>query len=67
MSAEILKPLNRSAIKEIQSFLQPPPVLAMVMGAVMTVLERENSWAKAKQELNDPSFLGRLKAVQGLT
>jgi len=56
-----LEKLTKAAVTEVKSYPKPPKPVEKVMCAVMTILEKEASWAQAKKELNDPGFLNMLK------
>jgi dynein heavy chain len=49
-----LEGLDKKYIAEIKSFASPPPAVETVMSAVMTVLQKDISWASVKKELSDP-------------
>ena len=56
-----LEKLNKNSITEIKSFSKPPDAVMKVMSAVMTIFEKEATWAAAKKELSNPNFLQNLK------
>jgi len=56
-----LEKLSKAAVTEVKSYPKPPKPVETVMRAVMTILDKEPSWAQAKKELNDPNFLNMLK------
>jgi dynein heavy chain len=44
-------------LAEVKSFGRPPAAVEMVMEAVMVFKQVEPTWAEAKRQLEDPSFL----------
>ena len=52
--------LDKKYIAEIKSFNTPPPAVGTVMNAVMIVLGKEATWAVAKKELADPTFIKKV-------
>ena len=55
-----LEMLDKKYIAEIKSFTQPPPDVAIVMSAVMTVLKKDTAWASVKKELADSNFVKKI-------
>ena len=60
-AVKALERLSKSAVTEVKSYQKPPKPVERVMCAVMTVMDKEASWATAKKELNDANFLYKLK------
>ena len=60
-AVKALERLSKSAVTEVKSYQKPPKPVERVMCAVMTVMDKEASWATAKKELNDANFLHKLK------
>ena len=60
-AVKALERLSKSAVTEVKSYQKPPKPVERVMCAVMTVMDKEASWAMAKKELNDANFLYKLK------
>jgi dynein heavy chain len=57
---EALGALTKNAVAEIKAFTKPPPLVELVMSAVMVLLKSEPTFAEAKRRLGDPGFLGLL-------
>ncbi|CAL1298106.1 unnamed protein product, partial [Larinioides sclopetarius] len=57
-----LEALNKRDIGEIKSYAKPPALVEMVLEAVMILRNSEPSWAEAKRQLGNPSFLKELFA-----
>lgn len=55
-----LEGLDKKYIAEIKSFASPPPAVETVMSAVMTVLQKDVSWASVKKELADSQFVKKV-------
>lgn len=58
---DALNSLSKDAVTEVKSYAKPPPIVATVMSAVMTLLGEDTSWASAKKQLSDANFLLKLK------
>lgn len=58
---EGLANLTKDKLTVIKSYNTPPPGIDIVMNAVMILLGKEPSWVTAKKEMNDSSFMNRLK------
>eukprot|EP01083_Nonionella_stella_P177342 623003_1 len=56
-----LNSLSKDAVTEVKSYAKPPPIVISVMCAVMILLRQEPTWASAKKQLSDASFLLKLK------
>ncbi|XP_046389338.1 dynein axonemal heavy chain 2 [Ischnura elegans] len=56
-----LDALNKKDLSEIKSYGRPPAKVEMVMEAVMILKCVEPSWAEAKRQLGDASFLSKLR------
>jgi dynein heavy chain len=56
--------LKKDAITEVRSYAKPLPSVEKVLATVMTILGKDPSWASAKKEMSDPSFLNRLKSFK---
>ncbi|EKX36467.1 hypothetical protein GUITHDRAFT_97557 [Guillardia theta CCMP2712] len=57
---EALNALNKKDLSEIKAYAKPPPLVEMVMEAVMVLRKGQSSWEEAKKELGNPSFLSEL-------
>ena len=57
---QALDALTKKDVSEIKAFTKPPPLVEMVMSAVMVFFKAEQSFAEAKRRLNDPGFIGLL-------
>ena len=55
-AVKALERLSKSAVTEVKSYQKPPKPVERVMCAVMTVMDKEPSWATAKKELNGRQF-----------
>ncbi|VVC43185.1 Dynein heavy chain, domain-2,Dynein heavy chain domain,Dynein heavy chain, domain-1,Dynein heavy chain, P- [Cinara cedri] len=53
--------LNKKDLSEIKNFSIPPEGVKLVLEAIMTLKQADPSWAEAKRQLDDPSFLNQLK------
>lgn len=61
MNAEAaISQLDKQYIAEVKSFTSPPPAVGLVMSAVMIVFQKDPSWATAKKELADSSFIKKV-------
>ncbi|OEH79493.1 heavy chain 2 family protein [Cyclospora cayetanensis] len=58
---DALEKLDKKSVAEVKAYTKPPDLVVKTMAAVMTVMEKSPTWSQAKSELNDPSFLGRVK------
>ncbi|CDJ49023.1 hypothetical protein EBH_0056020 [Eimeria brunetti] len=58
---DALEKLDKKSVAEVKAYTKPPDLVVKTMAAVMTVMEKPPSWSQAKIELNDPSFLTRVK------
>ncbi|PFH37249.1 dynein, axonemal, heavy chain 2 family protein [Besnoitia besnoiti] len=58
---DALEKLDKKSVAEVKAYTKPPDLVVKTMAAVMTVMEKTPSWAQAKVELNDPSFLTKVK------
>ena len=58
---ESLEKLDKKYIAEIKSFPSPPQQVAMVMEAVMVILQKNTDWPSVKKELADPQFVKKIK------
>lgn len=54
---QALDALNKEDLAEMKSYGRPPAAVEMVMEAVMIFKQVEPTWAEAKRQLEDPSFL----------
>jgi len=60
-AAEVaLSALSKKDVSEIKAFTKPPPLVEMVMSAVMVFFKAEQTWSEAKRRLGDAGFLGGL-------
>ena len=57
---DAVKKLDKSAINEVKSFKQPPPLVQMVLGAVCLLLGEKEDWDSALKQLANMNFLGLL-------
>ncbi|KAL0236470.1 hypothetical protein GEMRC1_003052 [Eukaryota sp. GEM-RC1] len=58
---EALGALTKSAIGEVRTFSQPPPLVKLVLSAVMVLRKAvDTSWGTAKQHMSNPNFLSEL-------
>merc|ERR1712151_168953 len=56
-----LDALDKKDIQEIKSFAKPPPLVEVVLSAVCLLLGAKETWDDAKKQMNDSSFLDKLK------
>lgn len=52
--------LDKKYIAEIKAFTTPPPDVQTTMSAVMILLQKDATWASAKKELSDSSFIKKI-------
>ncbi|KAL0220777.1 hypothetical protein RCL1_000631 [Eukaryota sp. TZLM3-RCL] len=58
---ESLNALTKNAIGEVRTFTQPPPLVKLVLSAVMVLRKaQDTSWGTAKQHMSNPNFLAEL-------
>lgn len=50
-SSQALESLNKKDMTEIKSYTRPPPMVELVLQAVMTLQGKEPTWAEAKRQL----------------
>ncbi|KAG7255156.1 hypothetical protein CRUP_006430, partial [Coryphaenoides rupestris] len=55
-----LESLNKKDMTEIKSYGRPPALVETVMQAVMILLGKEPTWAEAKRQLGESSFIKTL-------
>ncbi|XP_030578556.1 dynein heavy chain 2, axonemal [Archocentrus centrarchus] len=55
-----LESLDKKDMTEIKSYGRPPALVETVMHAVMTLLNKEPTWAEAKRQLGEASFIKTL-------
>lgn len=55
--------LTKDKLSVVKSYSTPPGGVDVVLNAVMILLNKEASWAVAKKELADTSFLQRLQSI----
>ncbi|XP_059574595.1 dynein axonemal heavy chain 2 isoform X3 [Alligator mississippiensis] len=55
-----LESLNKKDMTEIKSYGRPPGLVETVMQAVMILRGSEPSWAEAKRQLSEPTFIKQL-------
>merc|ERR1719440_1259135 len=60
MAQKALELLNKKDMSEVKAYAKPHKNVEMVMEAVMVLRKSEPSWAEAKKQLGDPSFLTQL-------
>lgn len=64
LAAELgLANLTKDKLSVVKSYSTPPGGVDVVLNAVMILLNKEASWAVAKKELADTSFLQRLQNI----
>lgn len=64
VAAELgLANLTKDKLSVVKSYSTPPGGVDVVLNAVMILLNKEPSWAVAKKELADTSFLQRLQNI----
>ena len=56
-----LDSLKKNDIAEVKAYGKPPPLVEIVMEAVMVLKQSEPSWAEAKRQLGDANFINSLK------
>jgi dynein heavy chain len=61
---EALDALKKDSITEVRSFVKPLPAVEKVLACVMLVLGKDQSWATAKKEMGESSFLTKLKTLK---
>jgi dynein heavy chain len=59
--AEVDK-LDKSSVSEVKAYKSPPPLVEVVMQAVMILFQKPTDWANAKTVLGQSDFLTRVKA-----
>lgn len=55
--------LNKKDLSEIKGLSKPPESVKLILEAVMTLKQADPSWAEAKRQLGDPSFLNQVQYV----
>ena len=58
---QALEALNKKDMAEVRAYTNPPELVDMVMQAVMILRGGEPTWAEAKRQLADTSFINQLK------
>lgn len=58
---QALDALNKKDLTEVKSYAKPPTKVEKVMESVMILLGKEPTWAEAKRQLGEQSFLDQLK------
>jgi len=53
--------LDKASIVEIKAYAKPPDMVIKTVAAVMTILDKEPTWAVGKAVLSDPRFLQQLR------
>lgn len=53
--------LDKSSISEVKAYQAPPPIVEMVLSAVMVLFEEKADWATAKRKIGEPNFLSQIK------
>jgi hypothetical protein len=61
---DALDALKKDSITEVRSYTKPLPAVEKVLATVMIILGKDTSWASAKKEMGDASFLQRLKTLK---
>ncbi len=56
-----LDALSKKDIAEVKAYGKPPPLVELVLEAVMVLKQSEPTWAEAKRQLGDPNFIKDLK------
>ncbi|XP_077357601.1 dynein axonemal heavy chain 2 isoform X2 [Festucalex cinctus] len=59
-ATKALESLNKKDMTEIKSYGRPPALVERVMQAVMTLLNKEPTWAEAKRQLGEANFIKTL-------
>nr|XP_057923809.1 dynein axonemal heavy chain 2 isoform X2 [Doryrhamphus excisus] len=59
-ATKALESLNKKDMTEIKSYGRPPALVEKVMQAVMTLLNKEPTWAEAKRQLGEANFIKTL-------
>ncbi|XP_068166166.1 dynein axonemal heavy chain 2 [Antennarius striatus] len=57
---EALQTLDKKDMREIKSYGHPPALVETVLQAVMTLLGKEPTWAEAKRQLGESTFIKTL-------
>lgn len=57
---EALKGLSKSSITEVKSYGRPPVLVEKALEAVMILRSSEPTWAEAKRQLGDTTFINQL-------
>eukprot|EP00210_Caulerpa_lentillifera_P007994 g7633.t1 len=57
---EALNVLTKRDMSELKAYANPPALVELTLGAVMTVLSRPATWDESKKALGDPSFMEKL-------
>ncbi|XP_068615161.1 dynein axonemal heavy chain 2-like [Brachionichthys hirsutus] len=57
---EALQTLDKKDMREIKSYAHPPALVETVLQAVMTLLGKEPTWAEAKKQLGESTFIKTL-------
>ena len=61
LPVQALEALNKKDMAEVRAYTNPPELVDMVMQAVMILRGGEPTWAEAKRQLADTSFINQLK------
>ncbi len=56
-----LDALSKKDIAEVKAYDKPPPLVELVLEAMMVLKQSEPTWAEAKRQLGDPNFINGLK------
>ena len=55
-----LESLNKKDLGEIKAYTNPPELVETVLQAVMILRQSEPTWAEAKRQLGDTTFINQL-------
>ena len=55
--------LTKDKLSVVKSYAQPPAGVDVVLNAVMLLINRDPTWATAKKQLADTSFLSKLQTI----
>ena len=53
--------LEKSSISEVKAYSNPPPVVALVLSAVMVLFGLSTDWATAKKKISETNFLQQVR------
>lgn len=58
-----LDALSKKDIAEVKAYGKPPPLVELVLEAMMVLKQLEPTWPGAKRQLGDPNFINGLKEL----